>query len=138
MVFEELAYFTGEVQAAASAGVWATVAVTPVARMPVSPTAHARRARWERYGMVIVDLLCGPAWSGPVDDMCGSQGHAVLPAFADPRGEHEQHGDHHEDDAGDAEPVDRHGGDERVVPHRGGSADGHGAVHAGRRQRHVR
>src|SRR3954451_10196067 len=123
MVFEEPAYFTGEVQAAASAGVWATAAVTPAPSTPVSPMAHARRARRERCGMmVIVDLLRGPAWSGPVDDMGGSQGHVVLPAFADPRGEHEQHGDHHEGDAGDAQPVHRHGVDEREGPHGGRAA----------------
>src|SRR3954451_7752 len=126
-MFDVAAYFTGELQAAASAGVCATAAVTPAASAPVSPMAHARRARRERLGVVIVDLLRGPAWSGAVDDMCGSQRHAVLTAFAEPRGEHEQHGDHHQGDAGDAEPVQWHGGDERVVPDGGRAADRDGA-----------
>src|SRR3954471_11906602 len=61
MVLDELAYLTGELQAAASAGAWATAAVTPAASVPVTATASVRRARRDRCGVVIVDLLRGPA-----------------------------------------------------------------------------
>src|SRR3954453_19290565 len=143
MVLDELAYLTGELQAAASAGAWATAAVTPAASVPVTATASVRRARRGRGGGVIVDVLRGGGqvrgghrrsppwvglWSGAVDDMGGGEGDVVVIAFPDPRGEHEQHGDHHEGDARDAEPVEGHGGDERVAVDRGRPVHGDGAV----------